>query len=392
VAQSEIGTTLPPPETRLSRLRAGTDPVHVLARVVLAERREIVRKADGGRRPVVSGLLSDGTATVRFTWWDPPASGAWERGTVLRAFPATVREFRGRPELSFSFRTRFEEASDAELPKLSAADLPVRRVADLRDRDEGFRLDVRVVEVRAKSVSVGEERREVHEGLLADRSGRLAFTAWTDLRLRAGDAVRLVGGYVRAFRGRPQLVLDERTRVEPLADADLPTLEDVNRALPASLAELERAGGGDGVRLAGVVVALLPPSGIVQRCSACRRGLQKGVCRVHGLVEGTPDLRARPVVDDGTSTITVNLDREQTERLFGRTLDACLADLRARPDPNAIEEAIFEAFFGRRLAVRGRATRDDFGLTMFPTEADWEPASASVDTAGLRRRLREGPA
>ena len=96
-----------PPEIRLRDLRPTPSPVEIIARVVSLERREITRRSDGSRRPLLSGLLSDGTATVRFTWWDPPREGI-ERGTVLRAAGAEVREFRGRPELTFNWKTRVE--------------------------------------------------------------------------------------------------------------------------------------------------------------------------------------------------------------------------------------------------------------------------------------------
>jgi len=64
-----------PREVRLKELKMGEGPIEFVARVVTCERREVTRKSDGGRRPLLSGLLSDGTATVRFTWWDPPREG-----------------------------------------------------------------------------------------------------------------------------------------------------------------------------------------------------------------------------------------------------------------------------------------------------------------------------
>ena len=130
--------------------------VHVVGRIVSARRREIVRPTDGSRRPLLSGLLSDGTATVRFTWWDPPREEI-ERGTILRAVGAEVREYRGRPELVFTWKTRIGPAGPAELPRLDPESLPPRTVRELADGDEGFRLEARVVRVAERSVAVGEE-------------------------------------------------------------------------------------------------------------------------------------------------------------------------------------------------------------------------------------------
>jgi len=374
------------PEVRLRDLRPSAGPVEILARVVAFQRREVTLRSDGSRRPLLSGLLSDGTATIRFTWWDPPAEGI-ERGTVLRAVGVEIGEFRGRPELSFTWRTRVAPASPAELPKVDTEENPVRPVAELRPSDEGFRAEVRVVRVAARTVSVGEERRVVHEGLVADASGTIALSAWSDFGLKAGEAVRIAGGYVRGFRGRPQLVLDERTTVVRLDRTDLPDPAQVLRAPPRSIAEVEDEGGGAAVALDGMVVGLAPPSGVVYRCPTCRRPVSAGVCRLHGQVEGVADLRARIVLDDGTGSATVAAGREVTERLWGVTLAEALRRLKEQPDPTLIAEQMLEALLGRRLRVRGPASRDDFGLTIVPESIDPVDVDLAATADELAARL-----
>jgi replication factor A1 len=354
-----------PPDVRLRDLRANDVPVSIVARVLTAERREIVRKSDGGRRPVLSGLLSDGTAAVRFTWWDPP-SDPIERGEILRAVNVQVREFQGRAELTFNWKSRVAPAGDADLPKVNPEDIPLRPLAELRPGDDWFRVVARIVRVAPKTVSVGEERRLLHEGVLADSSGAVAFTAWSDFGLSPGEAVDVSGGYARAFRGRPQLVLDERSTVRRVAGEGLPSAEAATRGVSRRISDIEATGGGELLELRGVIVALLPPSGLVHRCPECRRAVRQGLCRVHGTVTPEPDLRARLVVDDGTGTLTVNADRPETERLWGRTLEDCLRSMRENPDPTLLEEQLFEAVFGRRIVVRGRGSADDFGVTIYP--------------------------
>jgi replication factor A1 len=379
-----------PREVRLKDLPTAPGPVEFVARVVTCTRREVTRRSDGSRRSILSGLLSDGTATVRFTWWDPPREGV-ERGTVVRAVGPEIGEYRGRPEVTFSWKSRVGPASEAELPRVDPAEVPLRPLRELRSPDEGFRVEARVARVAERSVSVGEERRVVFEGLLADRSGALGFSAWTDFRLRAGEALEITGGYLRSFRGSSQLVLDERATVRRIERADLPSAADVLEAPPRSMAEVEETGGGPVVTVEGRVVALLPPSGLVYRCPQCRRSLQAGVCRLHGSVTGEPDLRARIVLDDGTGAVTVNAGRAETERLWGTTLDECRARLRERPDPAALESELFEALFGRRLRVRGSSTRDDFGLTITPDRI--EPRELDLESTAdeLAARLGTGP-
>jgi len=376
-----------PVETRLRDLRPETSPVEIVARVVACERRDVTRKSDGSRRPLVSGLLSDGTATVRFTWWDPPREEI-ERGVVLRAVGAEVREFRGRPELTFSWKTRVGPASPAELPHIDPDATPFRTVQELRPAEEGFRVEVRVVRVAPKSVTVGTERRVVHEGLVADRTGAIALSSWSDFGLKVGEAVRVAGGYVRSFRGRPQLVLDERSSVVRVDGADLPEPAQLLSAPPRPIAEVEDEGGGEAVAVEGLVVGLLPPSGLVFRCPTCRRSVQSGICRIHGQVDAQPDLRARIVLDDGTGALTVNANRDDTEKLWGVTLEEAQGRLRNQPDPSLLEEQMLEALLGRRLRVRGVGTRDDFGITVTP--ASIERVEIDLDAAAEELSARLG--
>jgi replication factor A1 len=370
------------PEVRLRDVGGVASLVHVVGRVVSARRREVVRRSDGGRRVLLSGVLSDGTASVRFTWWDPPKEGI-ERGTILRAVGAEVREYRGRPEVVFTWKTRIGPAGPAELPRLDGESLPLRTVRELQDGDEGFRLEVRVLSVRPKAVSVGEERRLVHEGLVADATGAVAFSSWSDFRLSPGEAVRFAGGYVRAFRGRRQVVLDERSFVARIPASGLPEVAEWMRRPTRSIADVEEEGGGEATVIEGLVVGLLPPSGLVHRCPECRRLTTSGLCRVHGRVSGVADLRARLVLDDGTGAATVAVGREATERLWGVTLAGARERLREVADPTVLEEQLFEAVVGRRLVVRGSATRDDFGLTIEPetieaAEIDLESAAEEL--------------
>ncbi len=377
------------PEVRLKDLRAGLPPVHILGRVVTVSRREITGKNDGRRHTLLSGLLSDGTATVRFTWWDPPAEGI-DPGTVLRAVNAQVREYRQRPELSFGWSTRIQPASDLELPSIATEDLPLRGVAELDARTEGFRLEVRVVDVSERTVTVGEERRAVHSGHLADGTGTVPFTAWIDFRLKTGDTVRVAGSYVRLFRGAPEVTLDARSHIEKIAPNRVAASPPATVAR-APLGALEGRGGGPDVHTEGLVVGIGSPSGVVRRCPTCARVLQEGLCRLHGAVDGTMDLRVRIVLDDGTGVATVHLPRDLTERLTGRSLREQMERLQAQPDPSLIEREIREQLVGRRLRVRGRARVDEFGLAVFPIEC--EEIAAEPDTAidTLARRLTERP-
>jgi len=108
---------------------------------------------------------------------------------------------------------------------------------------------------------------------------------------------------------------------------------------------------------------------------------------VHGSVDGEPDLRARIVLDDGTGSATVAAGRETTEALWGVTLAEVLRRLKDLPDPSRISEQMLESLLGRRLRVRGPASRDDFGLTVVPEAVEAVEVDLAASAAELARRL-----
>ncbi len=378
-----------PVEVRLKDLRVSDVPVQIVARIVSVERREYSRPADGRRRSFLTGLLSDGTASVRFTWWEPPNDEV-DRGTIIRAQNVQVREYQGRPEVSFSFRTRVAPAGPADLPKVDSEEVPFRTISELQSRSEGFRLEARVLRVGPKAVTVGAEQRQVYEGILGDGTGLVAFSSWSDFHLASNEAIRIAGAYVRTFRGRLQLVLDETSIVARIDPGRLPPIEALLPSAPRSLARLEAAGGSESAVVEGLVVALLPPSGLVYRCPTCRRPVSGGLCSQHGAVKGVADLRARLVLDDGTSTVTLNVDRPMTEALWGVTLDEALERLRRSPDPSLLESSLADEVVGLRLRARGRVFPDDFGLNLYPESVERVGVELDPRAKELRNRWEAG--
>jgi ssDNA-binding replication factor A large subunit len=202
-----------PRELVLRDLRLRPEPIIILAKVVRSERREYTRASDGSRRTKLTGLLTDGTATVRFTWWDPPEDPI-DPGGVLRVGPIQLGEYRGRLEVAFNRRTHVEPASPVELSLPTLDSIPVRVLAELGDAEEEIRVDVQVEPVRSRTVMVRGTERPLREGILQDASGHLPFVAWVDRGLSKGSYIRVAGAYIRTFRGRMELILDERARIE----------------------------------------------------------------------------------------------------------------------------------------------------------------------------------
>jgi len=226
-----------------------------------------------------------------------------------------------------------------------------------------------VLQVEAKSVTVEGAAKTVHQGLLADATGRVQFSAWKDYGLKAGDALRLEGAYVKGFRGLPQVSFDDRAKVEVLAESDLPGLEQLSQAPRAWIEDLAERGGAVDVTLRGIVVDIREGSGLIHRCPECKRVLTKDACRLHGAVKGQSDLRVKAVLDDGSGALTAVFDRELTEALLERTLEQCLTQAREAMSVEVIRDAIADVLVAQPIEARGNVTSDEYGLMMIVQEA-----------------------
>ena len=98
------------------------------------------------------------------------------------------------------------------------------------------------------------------------------------------------------------------------------------------------------------------------------------------------------MLDDGTGAVTINAGRNETERLWGVTLEEVLARLPERPDPAVWEGELLETLLGRRLRVRGAASRDDFGVTIQPESIDTTDIDLEATAERLANRIGGGRA
>ena len=87
----------------------------------------------------------------------------------------------------------------------------------------------------------------------------------------------------------------------------------------------------------------------------------------------------------------MNLDRPETERLWGVTLDDALDRLRRSPDPSLLESNLADEVVGRRIRVRGRIFPDDFGLNMYPEAVEPVRPDLARTVERLNGRWTGGP-
>jgi len=376
----------------IRELVPGEGSVNLLVRVVSVNEKEV--SVEAGPKHILYGILGDPTATVPFTAWEPLAANP-AKGDVLRVQNAYTKEYRGQVQVNFGTRTTVSKEKPDALPEYKPGaegaahyvgnPTPVR-VVDFRQGASNVAVTARVLSVETREVEVDGAKKAVFSGVLADPTGKSQFSAWKDFGLQAGEVLRIEGAYVKSWRGIPQVSFDERGSVTRLPADSLPTAETLGESPRMWVEDLAERGGGVDVTIRGILIDLREGSGLVYRCPECRRVLRKGACRIHGETKGEPDLRVKAVLDDGSGALTAVFDRELTEALLDKTIDACIAEAKEAMSTDVVRDELADLLVAQPVEARGNVTSDDYGLMMIVDRA----RILKVDVQTEAREMLEG--
>jgi len=305
----------------LEELQGAESFVNLLVRIVHIGTKEIT--ARGEKRTIQTGILGDETRTRPFTSWKTLDV---EKGDVLKVTGAYTKEYQGEAQVNFGDRVQIEKVDKDLLPPPPTGSTPVERpegplrVAELRPGDSGIEVTARILSISAKPVTVQGQPKTVWSGTVGDGTGKIAFNAWHDFGLQEGEVVHVRGAYVKAFRGAAQLTFDERSSLERVATETVPTASEIDHQGPIPLSVLYQGAGQADVTVEATLLEVRPGSGLVKRCTTCKRVLRNGLCGEHGKNEGKLDLRIKAILDDGTAAVNAIFSRELTEQMLGKTM------------------------------------------------------------------------
>jgi replication factor A1 len=125
-------------------------------------------------------------------------------------------------------------------------------VADVSTEDSNVTVTGTVLTAGKRSIRYQGDEQVIHEGEIADETGKISYTAWEDFGLSAGDTITAGNVGVREWEGKPELNLSESTNVvfeddlevpyDVGGDADLAALEpgDRGQCLEVAVVEVER--------------------------------------------------------------------------------------------------------------------------------------------------------
>jgi len=339
-------------ERKIEALRSGEGRVDIRAKVISINSREY--EIDGIKRKMYYGILGDETGTIPFTAWRLELE--LRKGDCVEIKNAYTKEWQGSPQLVIGTNTRVSLLPpDSVRVKLS---ISPRKIVELYPRMGLVEVTGKIMDVLEKEVVVEGVSRKVYEGIIRDDTGEIPFSAW-DVEVKKGDVLRISGGYVRTFRGMPQLVFDPRATI---------TKEKIDfeiKEIPVTLESLEGKGGYN-VLVEGVIIDVKKGSGLIYRCPECGRVLSSTNCPEHGKVTPAPDMRIKAVLDDGTGAAICIFNREQTERIIGISVDEALRIVQENlGNPTVIREIIEEKLIAVPMKVRGNAiSKEKYGLTI----------------------------
>jgi replication factor A1 len=151
---------------------------------------------------------------------------------------------------------------------------------------------------------------------------------------------------------------------------------------------LEKRGALD-IETEGTVIDIRPTSGLVFRCPECDRVIQNSECKIHGAVEGKPDLRMKLVVDDGNGSVQVNVGKELTEKLLGKTLLEWQKIVGSSGDESPIVNEMNKVLFAKRLKLRGNALGDSFGTTVIAQDLSIIEVDVENEAEVLSQKMEE---
>ena len=146
---------------------------------------------------------------------------------------------------------------------------------------------------------------------------------------------------------------------------------------------VEKRGALD-VEVEGTIIEIRPGSGFITRCPECNRVLQNSECSIHGTVEGTPDLRIKFIVDDGTGAVNGVLNQDLTEKIFGKTLEEC-----KKMDADELLADMNKQLFACKIIMKGNALGDNFGTTFIPKKIELVDVNLEEEAEKLFESLED---
>jgi ssDNA-binding replication factor A large subunit len=360
--------------TKLSDLETDTRSVKILAQVITINPKEITVK--GEPRQIFYGILRDESGSVPFTSWHDIQV---QNGEVVEIANAYTTEWQGTVQINIGNRTQVDKKDSNALPKEAYEPKKVT-IYELHPLMGAIDLSACILEIEEKEVEVDGEKKIVFSGILGDTTGKVPFSAWYDFKLKKNETIAIKGGYIRNWKGIPQITFDEKATVskvkkDPISAKDVPLRI-------VKMYEVEEHPGLYDIQVEGTIIEIQRGSGFILRCPQCNRMIRDKQCKDHGTVDGITDFRLKCIVDDGTGTMSATFNKKISEDILEKTEE----DLKEM-DPKTLGDTIKERVFGKRIQLNGNTVHDQFGTTCIVKAVAFIDQDIQKDAADLMKSL-----
>ena len=346
---------------KINELEGTEMNVTVVAKMIFVEKKEVTIK--NIPKTITSGIAADDTGTAPFTIWSD--AGEYEKGRVYTFKNAYTRTFRDQVQINIGLRGRVEPNDEVTFnaPSSSAQSSSAQDIAigDITEQTRNVNVTGRISGVQSRTIRVKDEDKTVWGGLIADSTGRVQFTSWNDFGLTEGETISVKNAYIRAWKGIPQLNLGDRTTVERV-EADIGAIS--SGPSKKTVEDVMKVGGGLDISITGTIVDIRAGSGLIKRCPTCKRSVLNGECSIHGHIEPVMDLRLKLTVDDGTGAISAILNRNDTEKITGMTLDEATELAKSNGDMGCVANKMTGLLLLKKVTVTGNIMSDEYGPQM----------------------------
>ncbi|ADI74787.1 nucleic acid binding OB-fold tRNA/helicase-type [Methanohalobium evestigatum Z-7303] len=371
----------------IGNLKANSKGLEITGRIIDIQNKTVNVK--GEKVPISSGIIADSTGACYFTLWEDMSLNI---GDALKIKNAYTRKWQNRVQLNIGNRSEITYLSDESLPSVDEITRQnKKKLFDISFSDIYVNSMAIVVELYHREVNVKNRKTTILEGVLADETGKLPFTSWTPLEgVDIGKVIQFEGAFVQTFKGVPSININESTSLEIVDSTEnLPfTYETAsNTSKPVPIKNILNKDGIFEVSIEGNIISLRSGSGIITRCPTCNRVIFKNKCRAHGTVEGYHDMRIKAILDDGTGAITVILNRELSEIVYGSSMYEAEDIIQNTLSQDAVYEDMRRRLIGKYLGVCGNSSNTDFGPTLV-AKSVWVPDGSLDDRVhNLLKRL-----
>ncbi len=366
-------------EKRIEDINGDERSLSIKARIVSINDKEI--EVDNEAKNIQYGILGDETGTVPFTAWDKLPIDV-EKSDTVGIQNAYANTWNDEPQVNIGSRSTVKLIDSEEVPQFKSK-IQKCKLKDIREGMRNLSITGRLLSIEKKTVNTKNGEKDLYSGVIADETGKAQVSAWHDFGLDVEDVIRIEGGYVRSWRGIPQLSFDDNAEVEFLDDDELPPADYLGDINVLTISELAKRGGAVDAVIDAVMIDIKSGSGLIFRCPECSRVIQKGACRVHGKVDGEADLRIKGILDDGTGALTVIANRELTEDVLGYGMDEAMNIARDNMNQDVIKDEIEEKLIAQPVKTKGNVTSDDYGLMLIANDL----TTKTVDVEEEARKL-----